>query len=144
MANRVLDDYADTRLAVAVNTGPVGAITGIKVDGTGYRRARFTFTFGVPTTSANLSAGAGIWNAATSGGVYAQITGASMAAISSGAISSAVAIVEVRVDPAKPWLLVSNMSMVSSDCANSATVTLYEGERNPPSVSTPQQIVVTN
>ena len=70
MANRVMDDYGDVRLAVAQNTGPVGAITGIKINATGYRRARFTFAFGVPSTTANLSAGAGVWNASTSGATH--------------------------------------------------------------------------
>jgi hypothetical protein len=137
-----LEDYAAVKNAVTPNTGPNDAvITGTKVDASTYRRARFTFNFGVLSGSANLSTGCGIWNASTSGATFTRITGASAAAITSGAISNALVVIDVTVDQDKPWLLVSGMSMISSNCTNSATVMFYNGFRNPPTDNTTQLIV---
>jgi hypothetical protein len=143
--NKTKADYTNTKLAVSPNAGTADTpVTGIKVDSTGYHRAKFTFNFGLLSGSANLSAGCGVWAADTSGGTFARMTGASLAAISSGAISSAVAVIDVKIDVTKPWLLVSGMSMISSACLNAASVELYTADSIPPTVSSPTQVVTAN
>ena len=137
-----LSDTTDVRQAIAPNTGPTGALTGIRVDATGFTRARFIFNFAANTsTSAALSAGMGIYQATTSGAAATLITGASLAAVTSGILGSNVMIVDVPTSAGTPWLNVSGGSILSTAIANSATVELYQGITRPPT-PTPQQIVV--
>jgi hypothetical protein len=137
-----MEDYAAVKVAVTPNTGPNDAVvTGVNIDATGYRRARFTISFGVLSGSANLSTGMGVWQASTSGATSARIASASAAAITSGAISNALVVIDVGVDPSYPWVRISGMSMISSNCTNAATVMLYNANRLPPTDYTTQIIV---
>ena len=140
---RKLTDLTISKPAVAPNTGPVGAITGLKINGTGFGRVKFTFTFGNPTTSANLSTNCGVWKASTSGATFVSVANAVLAAITSGLGSQVTAEIDTVIDSANPWLLISGMSMVSSDWANACIAELYNGTRSlPGTVSAVQQVSV--
>lgn len=136
------DRMSDPLIAVPPQTTS-GAITGTKVNGTGSGRARFVFSFGANSgTSGALSTGAGIWNAATSGGTFTQITGASLAAVTSGVLSNVTMVIDTVIDSAKPWLQVSGLSITSSITVLGATVEFYSGTRRLPPTSTAQQVVI--
>jgi len=132
-------DLTDVRQAVAPNTGPVGGLTGIAIDGTGFTRARFIFNFAANAgTTAALSSGLGVWNASTSGATF-TLQG-SMSAVTSGVLGSNIMIVDVPIVPASPWMKVSGGSILSTAITNSCAVELYQPVGRPPS-ATPQQIV---
>ena len=136
-----LEDIVDVKLAVA-NSVTSTTLVGTAVDTTGFSRARFVFNLGgVAEIGAVNASSVGIWRAATSGGTYAAIGGAYLAAITSGAISAAgcVAVIDVPTAAANEWLKVSG-SLTSSNMYHSATVELYNGINRPPT-SSAQQIV---
>lgn len=138
-----LNDYLDVKNAVAPNTGPTGALTGIAVNATGYSRARFVFSFASnSSTSAALSAGIGVWQASTSGATFSAITNASLAAVSSGVLGGNTMVIDVPTSAGTPWLKVSGGSILSAAIANSCVVELYSGVNNPPTASTQQVVVV--
>jgi hydrogenase maturation factor len=133
-------ERTDVRQAVAPNTGAPGELTGIAINGTGFNRARFIFNFAANTgTSAALSAGIGVYNAATSGAAY-TLQG-SLAAVTSGVLGSNIMVVDVPVVGAKPWMKVSGGSILSTGINNSCLVELYRAIDNAPA-ATPQQIVI--
>lgn len=138
---RQLEDIVDVKKAIA-NSITSTTIVGTAIDTTGFSRARFIFNLGgVAEIGAINASSVGIWKAATSGGTYAAIGGAYLAAITSGAISAAgcVAVIDVPTDAANEWLKVSG-SLTSSNMYHSAVVELYNGISNPPT-SSAQQIV---
>lgn len=133
-----LDDRVNTLIAMP-NSITSGALVATKVNATGYGRARFMFTFGQPLANASLGA-AGIWQATTSGGPFTLIAGASLAGISSGAISDQVAILDTIVTSATPWLQISG-TISTSNIYSSAVVELYSGTRLNAPTSSAQQVV---
>ena len=136
-----LIDQADTAVAIPPSAGATGAVTANKVDGTGYGRARFIFSFGANSnTSAAISAGLGVWAASTSGATFAQVAGASLAAVTSGILSNVCMAIDVAISSGTPWLLISGGSMLSTAIANSCTVDLYRGVKRP-DVDSYQQVV---
>ena len=140
---RRLNDSIVARQAIAP-TVTSGALTGIAVNGTGYSRARFVFQFGSGSgTTAALAAGSAAWQCATSGGTYTPITGADLAAVSSGVMSGAnnVMIVDVPISPSYPWLKAS-ATVNSSIINNSCVVELYNGVNRPASTPEQQAVVV--
>lgn len=138
---RRLNDQIDAQVAVS-GSNWAAAITGIKKDSTAFGRARFIFQFGPQSaTSASLSTGLGIWKAATSGGTFAAIAGASLVAVTSGVLGGNVMVIDVPTDSANPWLLVSAASIISTAIIMSAVVEFYNGINRPPTAS-PQQVVV--
>lgn len=139
---RRLNDSIVARQAIAPSATS-GVLTGIAVNGTGYSRARFIFSFGSGSgTTAAVAAGSAAWQASTSGGTYTPITGASLAAVSSGVMSgnTNVMIVDVPISPDYPWLKAS-ATINSSAINNSCVVELYSGV-NRPAASAEQQVVV--
>lgn len=138
-----LNDKVDVRNAIAPNTGPTGALTGIAVNATGFSRARFIFSFAANSnTSAALSAGMGIYQASTSGATFTAITSASLAATTSGILGSNTMVIDVPTSAGTPWLKVSGGSVLSAAIANSCVVELYNGVNNPPTQSAQQVVVV--
>jgi len=80
-----LNDLADVKVAVAASAGSVAPLVATKIDATGFGRARFIFNVGNgAATTAAISAGIGVWQASTSGATYAEISGSTMAAVTSG------------------------------------------------------------
>lgn len=138
---RRINDIADTLQALAVSNWAVGEVAGTLVNATGYGRARFIFNIGPNTaTTAAFSAGGGPYKAATSGATFTRVT--SLAAVTSGVLGGNVMIVDVPVDPAKPWLKISGHSVLSTAIQFGAVVELYCGMNRPPTTTTPQQVVV--
>ena len=133
----------DIRQAVSASN-TLGLLKGVKVDGTGYGRARFIFSFnnGLATT-ASLRAGGGVWKASTSGATYAEVSSTSMAAVTSGVISGATPIVEidVPVDPSNPWMQLSSFSVLSTGLNHSVIVQLYKGINRPGTTDSVQETV---
>lgn len=137
-------DISDVKVAVAASAGAVLIMAATKVDATGYKRARFVFNVGNgEATTASISAGIGIWQAATSGGTFAEISGSSMAAVTSGTLSSTsvTMVVDVPTSSGTPWLQVSGGSMLSTGVPHSAVCELYQGINNPRATPSYQQYV---
>jgi hypothetical protein len=107
-----------------------GALTGVKINATGADRVAFVFSFGIPLDDAAVSSGLGIWKASTSGAAYTR-AGASFGALTSGAINGKTAVLDVNVDRAKPWLLVSGQ-MDSSNCPLSCVAIIDNYDNRPP------------
>jgi hypothetical protein len=145
MARR-LNDKIVAKQAVAVSAGINAGIpiVGTKIDGTGFSRARFIFNFTNAATTASLVAGLGVWQASTSGAAFAQVAGASAAAVTSGVISGGannIIVIDVPVASATPWLQLSG-SFGQTGAAHAATVELYSGINIPPTQAEQQVIVV--
>lgn len=100
-------DYQAAKIAVSPIANTSGALTSNKINATEFGRVAFIFSFGTPSANAYLSSGCGIWQAATSGATFSRVTGASFAAITTGAGSNANCVIDVKVDQAYPWLQVS-------------------------------------
>lgn len=126
-----LSDYSDTKIAAPfINSS--GAVLGSKIDATGYRRAHFVFTFGTPLAGASILAGAGIYNTTATGsssGAFVLITSGSFSSSWTTAQgSNQVGIIDVAVDQAKPWLIVSNFNVGNSNWIAGCTVQLYNAD----------------
>lgn len=145
MTKRIVDKLV-TKDAVAVSAGANAGIpiVGVKIDGTGFSRARFTFKLGAGATTASLVTGLGVWNASTSGATFALITGASAAAITSGLLSGGannIVEIDVPIAAANPWLQLSG-SIGQTGAAHTAQVDLYSGVNLPPTTASQQVVVV--
>ena len=137
-------DMIATKIVVSPGASASGALTGAKIDATGYSRARFLFALGVPTsTGGNFGFNASIWNASTSGATFTAITSGSLAAITRGQTLSCIAAIDVAVNPSYPWLY---MSGSANSTLNNFAVTcdLYKAVGLPPSTSNIQQVVSPN
>ena len=133
----------DIQQAVSASNS-LGLIKGNKINGTGYGRARFIFSFNLGTaTTGSLSAGGYVYKAATSSGTYSQVSGTSVAAVSAGVMSSATPIIEIDVpiDPTKPWMQLSSFSIVTTGLYHSVIVQLYKGINRPGTSDSVQQTV---
>ena len=135
------NDIQLVKAAIAPNTGSA-ALTGIKVDATGYSRARFIFTFG-GTAGVGSFVSAGVWAASTSGAVFSSNATQVLLGVSSGILSAnaQIMILDAPVSSATPWLLISGALNSASSLYNSCVVELYRGVTRPPT-HTEQQIVV--
>ena len=139
---RRLNDSIVAKEAIANSTGPAAAaLVGTAVDATGFSRARFVFHFGANGSSASVSTGLGVWQAATSGATFALITSAN--AITSGVLSAGaqnIVIIDVPTSSGTPWLKASG-SIVQAGTPHGAIVELY-GAINRPPTSVAVQVVV--
>lgn len=139
-----LNDQVVARPAVANSAGSTAAalpIVATKIDGTGFSRARFVFQMSDTGTTASVSAGLGVWQAATSGATYSLITSA--AANTSGTLSGGannIIVIDVPISSGTPWLQMSG-SFVSATPLHSALVELYDNINRPPT-STALQVIV--
>lgn len=143
---RKLTDRTVIKQAVAVSAGVNAGlpIVATKIDGTGFSRARFIFNLAAGATTASLSTGLGVWQAATSGATFALITGASAAAVTSGVLSGGgnnIVVIDVPIKPSTPWLQMSG-SINQTGAAHSAVVELYNAVNMPPTQAEQQVIVV--
>jgi hypothetical protein len=133
------NDYATTACAIAPLTSSA-AMTGLAVNATGAKRARFVFVFG--TGSADAKFDAKIWNAATSGATYTSMASAVLVQVSSGAGLNNCAIIDVLVDQDKPWLKMSG-GVTSSNYPVAAIVDIYRPDRAPLTALTQQVVSVS-
>jgi len=141
MAKR-LNDFVVAKRAVANSAGGAPLpIAATKIDGTGFGRARFIFQMGSGASTASLSTGLGVWQAATSGATYALV--ASAAAVTSGVLSGGannLVVIDVPINSAAPWLQLSG-SMAETGGTYSGIVELYDGINRPPTQAENQIIV---
>src|SRR5512146_1737080 len=145
MGKDIRSDYADFRPAVYANSGSSDQphdTSAVEIDATGYRRACFIFTFGIPTASGSISTGLGIWRSdSAASDVLERVTSASFPAITSGSASKHVFIIDVSVDRDYPYLKVSGFSIISSSVPNAAIVELYNAEDHPPASHAASSII---
>ena len=135
--NKKFEDYCDVKLAIAPTASVSGALTSRYIDATAWNRATFIFSFGTPATTvsaASVVAGLGVWQASSSGETWTRVTGASFGAISSGIGSNAQHVIDVRVDPSYPALIVSG-ALTSSTWPLSVSCVLSEPQSKPPTAS---------
>jgi hypothetical protein len=134
-----IGNIADTKVAANVITSSGGLTGAPKIDATGYGRARFVFNLGIPLTGASFNAI--IFQAATSGATFNSNASAVLAQMTEGA-GSCVAIIDMKVSSATPWLKVSGSGVGNSNWPASVTVDLYQGMNRAASPASVQQIVV--
>ena len=143
---RRLNEQVVAKQAVAVSAGVNAGLplVGTKIDGAGFSRARFIFQMANVATTASLVTGLGVYNASTSGATFTLITGASAAAVTSGALSAGannIVVIDVPIASASPWLQMSG-SIGQPGAAHSAIVELYSGVYRPPTSAELQVVVV--
>jgi hypothetical protein len=138
-------DRQETKLALA-NSTTSGALTGTAVDATGFSRAKFVFTFGLPLANGSIGS-LGIWAAAGSNSsvagatTYVSIAAAQLVGMSSLAVSNQVAVIDMAIPQGSVWLLVSG-TVSTSSIPLSGTVALYEPNKAPPSHAAVQTVFV--
>lgn len=136
MANaKHLKEYFKVKNAIAPIQSSNGPLTGEIINGTGFDRAYFVFTFGTPLATASVSTGAGIWKATagnSSSGAYTQMTSASFGTITSGSMSNHNLCIDVKIDQAYPWLMVSNMSLANTNVPLAVVCILANPNERPP------------
>jgi hypothetical protein len=134
-----LGQMVETKQALAGRTSS-GAVTDIavKINGTGYSRARFVFNFGVPLAGASFDAT--IYCGATSGAITSAMTSAALVTMSSGN-TSCVAIIDTKILTAYPWLAVSGSGVQNSNWPVGCVVDLYQGINRVNSPTSPVQYV---
>lgn len=143
MPKRQVDLTDVDNVVTPVSVSP-GQFTSLTVDGAGAQRAKFVFHFGANTgTTAALSAGIGVWGAATSGGTFTQVAAA--AAATSGVLTAGKTLVlDVPVTPSTRWMKISGGSVLNSAIVAGCTVTWYNTTERPPTdVSVSEIEVVT-
>jgi hypothetical protein len=135
--NKKFEDYMVAKVAIDPIASVSGALTSKYIDATGYNRASFIFAFGTPAANASVVAGLGVWQATTSGETWARVTDASFGAISTGIGSNANHVIDVRVNPTYPALIVSG-SLTGSTWPISCVCILTEGANKPPTAGSYQ------
>jgi hypothetical protein len=132
-------DVSDIKLANAALTSS-GAVAAEKIDASTYGRVQYIFTLGTPLSGASFNAS--IWEAsagASSSGTWTAIASGSLAQITA-ASSKCVAVLDVPVNPSKPWQQVS-AAVANSNWPVAVCAELYNGVRRIQAAS-PQQIVL--
>lgn len=123
MRNTRLSDKIKIVNAVVPTVGSAGAMTATVVDGTGYDRCMFVLTTGAATAGATGTFK--IQSSATSGGSYADVSGAALTNLAD-TDGSKQFVVDMPVDPAKLFMKVVGTT-VTQPIANSTIAILYRG-----------------
>lgn len=141
--NKKFGEFMAVGNAVSPQKVTSTALSASSVNATGYDHATFIFQMGAPDhTDAYMSSGNLIYNASTSGATYTAVTGASFGThITGGAMSKANFVIDVNVNPSKPWLKVS-ASNCSSTGYYSVACILRTPESKPPTALTNQTVYV--
>lgn len=117
---------------VAITPATMTAAThsGVTIDGTGYDRAAFIMMLGSGAGASTMTFQ--ISKSATSAGTYTIATGASFVSFSSTAtITNRCAMMDIPVDPAKPWMrVVDTVGTATLDGA--CLCLLYDGTHTRP------------
>jgi len=113
--------------AVVPSAGTAGAMTAVAVDGTGYDRVMFVLTTGAAT--AGSSGTFKITSSATTGGSYADVSGAALTDLTD-ADGSKHFVVDMPVAKAKAFFKVAGTT-VTQPIANSTIAILYRGSNYP-------------
>ncbi len=139
--NRAIDK-SEIRRALS-NSAISGAMTGIEVDGKGFGRARFIFTFGQPLANGSLVS-AGVWVAGGTDGAsttYSSISSAQLTARSSLSIANQEAVIDVAI-PKGSWGLKVSGAIATSNVPVGCVCELYEPIDIPPSHSALETVAV--
>ena len=122
-----------TVLAVAPSAGAVATSTPIVVDGTGFDRVKFVIATGAAGAGASTISFK-VQSSATSGGSYADVSGAASAGLTKAANENKVHMYDIPVDPAKPFM--KAIGAVGTDTfANVIIAELYNGRSFPVATS---------
>ena len=120
-------------LAVAPSAGSVATYTPIVVDGTGFDRVKFVIATGA-AGAGNSTMSFKVQSSATSGGSYADVSGAASAGLTKAANASTIQVYDIPVDPAKPFM--KAVGAVGTDTlANCIIAELYNGRSFPVATS---------
>jgi len=120
-------------LAVAPSAGSVATYTPIVVDGTGFDRVKFIIATGA-AGAGNSTMSFKVQSSATSGGSYADVSGAASAGLTKAANASTIQVYDIPVDPAKPFM--KAVGAVGTDTlANCIIAELYNGRSFPVATS---------
>ena len=124
--------------AVVPTAGAVASMTATVVDGTGYARVMFIDLTGAAAAGATRTFK--IQSSATSGGSYADVTSAALTGQTAAANASKVHVLDMPVDPAKPFMKV--VGAVGTDTfANATCAVLYNGTYFPVATSYATELV---
>ena len=138
MRNTRLSDKIKIVNAVVPTVGSAGAMSATVVDGTGYDRCMFILTTGAATAGATGTFK--IQSSATSGGSYADVSGAALTNLAD-TDGSKQFVVDMPVDPAKLFMKVVGTT-VTQPIANSTIAILYRGKTYPVATSYAGEAVV--
>lgn len=120
----------------SVNSSAGASVQALKIDGTGYSRARFIFNFGIPLAGASCSAqifGASAGD--SSSGTWSSYSTALLTLMTSGN-SSCLTAIDMAISSALPWLIVSGYCVTNSNWPLGVTCELYQGMNRIASPST--------
>jgi hypothetical protein len=138
MRNTRLSDKIKIVNAVVPTVGSAGAMTATVVDGTGYDRCMFVLTTGAATAGATGTFK--IQSSATSGGSYADVSGAALTNLAD-TDGSKQFVVDMPVNSAKAFMKVVGTT-VTQPIANSTIAILYRGKTYPVATSYAGEAVV--
>ena len=123
MRNTRLSDKIKIVNAVIPTVGTAGAMTATVVNGTGYDRCMFILTTGAATAGATGTFK--IQSSATSGGSYADVSGAALTNLAD-TDGSKQFVIDMPVNSAKAFMKVVGTT-VTQPIANSTIAILYRG-----------------
>lgn len=112
--------------------GAIAVTTPVEVDARGFTKALFVFETGAAAAGATID-----WKvqkSATSGGALADVTGAALTQLTAAASASKVMLIDVTVDPDKPYMKLTGEVKVGT-FANSAACILYNGSLTYPNAA---------
>lgn len=138
MRNTQLADKVKIVNAVIPTAGAIGASTATVVDGSaGYDRVMFVLSTGAAAATSTMSYK--IQSSATSGGSYADVSGAALSALDDTGGSKQY-VIDMPVSTAKPFFKVV-AAVGTATMANSTIAILYRGDNYPVSTAYATQIV---
>lgn len=123
MRSTRLYDKMKVVLAVVPYAGGAGAMTPVEVAGAGFSRAMFIIQTGAATATGKLDAK--IQKSATTGGALSDVTDAVLTQVDDTG-GSKVYIIDVKIDPAKPFMKVTGSTSTAA-VANACVCVLYRG-----------------
>lgn len=139
MRNTRLSDKIKVVNAVVPTAGAAAAMTATVVNGTGFSRCMFVLSTGAAATGATIAYK--IQSSATSGGSYADVSGAALTNLAAADDASEQFVIDMPVNPAKPFMKV--VGTVGTDTfANSSVAILYRGVDYPIASTYASQLVI--
>jgi hypothetical protein len=124
--------------AVEAWDGAIGNITPVEVDGRGFDRAAYLIQLGTAGAGGKLNAK--IQEAATAGGALTDITGAALAEVTKAAGDGKVEVIDVPINPAKPYQKVTGATAAGA-FPNAVVCVLYRGSGTFPATQVAVQVV---
>jgi hypothetical protein len=129
-----------TLSAIAPSAGSTGTMTAIAVSCAGYDRVMYICNLGTAGTGGTVDMK--ITECSTSDGTYADISGAILTQVTKAAGDGKTEIIDVPVNPAKPFQKVV-LVVGTAAFPNGVDAVLYRGSRMIPPTADGQRVVVT-